>query len=466
MYGRGRKFMRWGHCLVDDLSIIVPVGRGDKSFEDMVAGLLKLKFDFEILIIGPEFIDTPSNDSRLKFIYSPEGRALQQNNAVMQSKKNNIWFLHADSRISEDSLSTINSSLKKNPHALFFFDLKFLNDGVNLMKLNDLGVTFRSRIFKMPFGDQGLFMSKKTFFKLGFFDEKAAYGEDHLLVWKAHQMQIEVLPCKMSINTSARKYKTHGWLKTTLKHVFLTYKQAFPEWVKSTRLKNTRRPSTAVAIFVKTPGYSQVKSRLAATIGVPLAEEFFRLSLEATKSAVIQSIRSSSGNLEAYWAVAEKECLNHPLWNDFETVTQGEGGLGDRLDLVYKNLLKKHDSVLLIGADLPHLDFKKLTEAQRLLSTNSQFVMGKTDDGGFYLFGGRTKIEKDLWTSVTYSSETTADELISKLGKKRFVFLEKNFDIDHEVDLKRLSTYTNPNLLPAQEFIVDWSKNTVFKGNT
>ncbi len=451
--------MWWSTDLVDDLSIIIPVKRGDKSFEDLTTTLLKLKSDFEILIVGPEFSESQSTDSRLKYIYSPEGRALQQNTAVLNSSKNNLWFLHADSKIHSDSLKSIKNSLLKNSDALFFFDLNFLSDDLKMMKLNDMGVSFRSRILKMPFGDQGLFMSKKTFLKLGFFNEGATYGEDHLLVWKAHQMQIAVLPSGQHIQTSARKYQTHGWLKTTLKHVFLTYKQAFPEWLLSLKLKKGKRPSTAVAIFVKTPGHSPVKSRLAATIGIPLAEEFFKLSLEATKKAVIQSIKTSSGQIEAYWAVAEKECMNHPLWSDFETVTQGEGGLGDRLDLVYKNLLKKHDSVLLIGADLPHLDFKRLTEAQKLLSSGQEFVMGKTDDGGFYLFGGRAKINKDLWTSVTYSSDTTANELIAKLGSDRFVFLEKNFDIDHEADLQRLAAYTNNDLLPAQETIINWSKN-------
>ncbi len=448
---------------MDDLSIIIPVRLGDQSFIELLTSLLKIKSEFEIIVIGPEFSENSTiesfNDPRLKFAYSPIGRALQQNKALAHSTKNYLWFLHADSVVKNNALDVIKNSIQKNGDALYFFELNFL-DGLSMMKLNALGVHLRSNIFKMPFGDQGLFMSKRTFYKLGFFDEQAQYGEDHLLVWKAHQKKIPVLSCQDSISTSPRKYMAHGWLKTTAKHLYLTYKQAAPEWLKSIQLKKSERKNTAVAIFVKTPGYSPVKSRLAATIGVPLAEEFFKLSLLATKNSVLEAIKKSSGNLEAYWAVAEKECLNHPEWMDFEVISQGEGGLGERLDHVYKTLLKKHDSVLLIGADLPQLDFNRLLEANKFLSSGLNFVMGKTDDGGFYLFGGRTFIKKESWTSVTYSSEKTANELVDLLKDQAdFLYLETSFDIDHESDLKRLSDYTHPNLLPAQDFIIRWAKN-------
>ncbi len=44
--------------------------------------------------------------------------------------------------------------------------------------------------------------------------------------------------------------------------------------------------SAAIAIFVKTPGLSPVKTRLAATIGEEKAKEFYLLSLKAVEKTV------------------------------------------------------------------------------------------------------------------------------------------------------------------------------------
>ena len=58
--------------------------------------------------------------------------------------------------------------------------------------------------------------------------------------------------------------------------------------------------SCAAAIFVKTPGLSPLKTRLATGIGAAAATDWYRLAARATAAAVAQL-----PNLVAYWAVAE-----------------------------------------------------------------------------------------------------------------------------------------------------------------
>ncbi|RPJ70307.1 MAG: DUF2064 domain-containing protein, partial [Alphaproteobacteria bacterium] len=294
---------------------------------------------------------------------------------------------------------------------------------------------------------------------LGMFDENAKYGEDHLLVWRAHQRGIEVLPAFAELFTSARKYRNSGWVTTTSRHIFLTYKQALPQLLIYLRSRNKKKRTTAIAIFVKTPGISSVKTKLAKSIGKKEAEEFFHLSLRATESLVIEAIKKSEANIEAYWAVAEKETLTHPLWNSFKVVHQGDGELGERLARVYSELQKKHKRVFLIGADLPHLNYKTLLRANRKLISSRDFILGKTDDGGFYLFGGRQVISTKIWNSIPYSSNDTSAELVQVLGKQNFIFLDQNFDIDYVEDLERLSHLPTEGLLPEQIAVINWVKN-------
>ena len=438
-----------------NVSIVIPVRFQDHCWQDLVSQLLKLEGQFEILLVGPDFKDKTSSDERVRFEFCEQGRAKQLNHGAKKANKPYLWFLHADSQISSESIKEIQKKLKTNSDAIYFFDLKFLNDGPRLMRLNGLGASIRSHVLKMPFGDQGLVMAKRTFFSLGQFSESAPYGEDHLLIWKAHQLRIHVLPMNVDIFTSARKYQKNGWLKTTIRHIFLTYLQAFPEWIKCLNMKKRNRATSAIAIFVKTPGVSPVKSRLAATIGKQKAEEFFKLSLKATEAVVMESTKRSKGAITPYWAVAEEEQLQNDLWNSFKTISQGAGSLGERLDTVYSNLQKKHENVFLIGADLPHLNHETVIHAHALLNSPKDFILGETEDGGFYLFGGKQKIEKEVWTSIPYSTEETAKCLVDKLGKDNFIFLEKNFDIDYAEDLKKLASYPIDGLLEEQIEVIE-----------
>jgi rSAM/selenodomain-associated transferase 1 len=433
-----------------DLSFIIPVKVGDKSWEKLIEKLHQ-EAHCEIILVGPDFQDSVS--TKYQYIYFSGNRAEKQNEGAIRARSSNLVFLHADTIIPTDFSKTILECLQKQPNIFHHFDLQF--DSRGIIQLNTFFANLRSKILKMPFGDQAFFMTKKTFFRLGFFDTKAAYGEDHLLVWRAHHLRIPVRSSNKTIITSARKYKKEGWFKTTIKHLFLTYKQAAPEFYKL--IKEENEAKCALAIFVKTPGYSPVKTRLAQTIGKEKAEEFFKFSLQATEEFILHSLKELKSNMAVYWAVSEQEAHQDPLWSNFLKVSQGTGSLGERLHFVQQKLMSKHSHVYMIGADSPHLSSQTLSKAISA-TADSDHVIGLTEDGGFYLYGGNESFNKDFWTSITYSSETTAKEFIEKIGIDRFSYLEKNFDIDTIEDLKRLATLPTENLLPKQKAVVQWAK--------
>src|SRR5260221_460144 len=107
---------------------------------------------------------------------------------------------------------------------------------------------------------------------------------------------------------------------------------------------------SAIAVFVKTAGVSPVKTRLAASIGQEKAENFYSLSVKAIE-ATLKKLSAKDSNVVPYWAVAEKEALEVSRWSGFRRIFQRDGTLGHRLFSVYSELLKKHSTVLLIGAD-------------------------------------------------------------------------------------------------------------------
>jgi hypothetical protein len=148
------------------------------------------------------------------------------------ARRSFLWFLHADSRISGSAVTSLQASIEMHPNAIHYFDLEFQSDGPRLASVNARGVRFRSRCLGLPFGDQGLCLSRELFSRLGRFDEEVMYGEDHLLIWSAHRERVPIQPIGTAIATSARKYATNGWLATTALHTWRTWRQAIPEFAK------------------------------------------------------------------------------------------------------------------------------------------------------------------------------------------------------------------------------------------
>jgi len=75
-------------------------------------------------------------------------------------------------------------------------------------------------------------------------------------------------------------------------------------------LGNVNRKSMhGIAIFVKTPGLSPIKTRLAAHVGIERALEIYRASIDCVRASV--DLACSRVELSAYWAVAEPEGMAH-----------------------------------------------------------------------------------------------------------------------------------------------------------
>jgi len=210
--------------------------------------------------------------------------------------------------------------------------------------------------------------------------------------------------------------------------------------------------STAIAIFVKTPSLSPVKTRLAHGIGEEKALEFYQLSVQCVK----ETVRSTAA--AAYWAVAEENGVNDPLWQDFKSLWTGEGNLGERQHHIYESLLQTHDRVLLIGADAPQMSKDILEQAGAALDTY-EFVIGPARDGGYYLFGGRVSTEQKIWTSVPWSTSKTRESLESVLPSKP-VHLAMLTDVDTKDDLNYAAQEMPQHKNRMQQQLANWMEHS------
>ena len=223
-----------GLATMTEPAIIIPLAPGERAWTFLLADLAAAGARGPIVLCGPQApqdLDTHRQGHDLRWVSCALGRGRQMNAGAAASDAQFLWFLHADSRLTPDAYACLLQALAQRPGDLHFFDLDFLADGPVLTKLNGWGARVRSRLLSMPFGDQGLCLARSTWERLGRFSENRRYGEDHAFIWQCLRARVPLRPVGAHLQTSARKYRDQGWLKTTFQHGYLTWRQAVPELV-------------------------------------------------------------------------------------------------------------------------------------------------------------------------------------------------------------------------------------------
>ncbi|KXZ39928.1 transferase 2, rSAM/selenodomain-associated [Alkalithermobacter thermoalcaliphilus JW-YL-7 = DSM 7308] len=195
------------------VSIIIPVLNEEKSIEKLLKQLTDLKLDKEIIVVDGGSSDNTVCISKkyAKVIKSQKGRATQMNSGAKVSKGDILWFVHSDSNINKESLSYIKKAINQG-YIGGGFSLYFSDNNSLFMKYIALTSNLRAKLLGLYFGDQGIFIRKDVFEKVGGFP-KIEIMEDFQFsidIKKYGKMKLLKIP----IGTSARRFEKGGYLKT------------------------------------------------------------------------------------------------------------------------------------------------------------------------------------------------------------------------------------------------------------
>jgi len=218
--------------------------------------------------------------------------------------------------------------------------------------------------------------------------------------------------------------------------------------------------SVGLAIFVKTPGYSPVKTRLAADYGRAYAEEWYRRAAAAVAS--VARVATKAHGIEVYWAVAEPAAIADCAWHGLPVLNQGEGELGERMAHVHATLVATHGAGVLIGADAPQLSVDVLGDTVNWLrQPGPRLSLGPARDGGFWLFGGNVAPPVDVWRQVRYSARETARDLrnaMADCGHWRTLPELTDVDCGSDLPLMLQELERMSSLQPEQQQLADWMR--------
>jgi len=208
----------------------------------------------------------------------------------------------------------------------------------------------------------------------------------------------------------------------------------------------------AVGVFLKEPKPGKVKTRLVGD-GVPqeLVLKLYTAFISDTLN-LVQSIPADEHHVFCS-SPASDPFLNQIKEKGFHVSLQLGNDFGERMAHFFESLFQKGAKrVLLIGSDSPTLPKEYLLKGLEALETK-EVVIGPSQDGGYYLIG-LSKMNRELFQGVNWSSEEVLTQTLNKL--KDFNLLSQThllpywYDIDQKSDLsflrlhlEILQSYTN-----------------------
>lgn len=204
------------------ISIIIPTFNEEKNIERIQENLNNLKGDFEVI-----FSDGFSSDNTFSLIKESEKvkkiresrfRSKQMNSAVKYAKGDILWFIHADSVLDKESIFDIEKSKKEYGCFRLEFDSKKI-----LMKIVAKNSNRRVRYRNIAFGDQGIFIKKDLFLKIGMYKD-IPIMEDYDLSIRLKAKKYKIFQLTTPIITSSRRFNENGIIKTIIKMQILQYR--------------------------------------------------------------------------------------------------------------------------------------------------------------------------------------------------------------------------------------------------
>ncbi|MBM4314427.1 MAG: DUF3047 domain-containing protein [Deltaproteobacteria bacterium] len=205
-------------------SIIIPVLNETAAINDLLTQLLSLdrQEEVEILVIDgdPEgkTLRAIARDEVHK-ILSPQGRGMQMNEGAKIVRGEILLFLHADTALPRDALGLIDETMRNQRVVGGAFDLGFRSSRF-AFKFIAAVASFRSRLTRVPFGDQALFLRRDYFERIGGYKE-IPLMEDVEIMNRIKQLGDPIAFIGKPVLTSTRRWEKEGLLRCTLRNWLL-----------------------------------------------------------------------------------------------------------------------------------------------------------------------------------------------------------------------------------------------------
>ena len=221
-----------------DISIIIPVFHEAALIFETLEAITALDESRTAEVIVVDGAPDGSTISRLdgyavETVTGPRGRSLQMNAGALRARGDILLFLHADTRLPQDALQRIKSRLCRPEMAAGAFDLG-INSKKPVFRVIEKMASRRSRLTRIPYGDQAIFIKQGVFHALGGY-APIAIMEDIDLMRRVKKTGGKITLIGEKVWTSPRRWEKEGIVTCTLRNWLLA--SAFYLGVSPEKLK-------------------------------------------------------------------------------------------------------------------------------------------------------------------------------------------------------------------------------------
>ena len=188
------------------LSIIIPTLNESKNLPLLLSDLSEINNKSEVLIIDSTSKDKTRDIALINgkrfYKLSKNNRGLQLNYGAKKAKGEWLLFIHADSRLKFNWSRKIMDIFKRDSDFIYYFDFK-VNNKSFIYRFLEFLVNLRCFLFKTPYGDQGLLISKENLKTYGGY-KTIPLMEDYDFINRINKKKLRSL--RTPIFTSSRKW--------------------------------------------------------------------------------------------------------------------------------------------------------------------------------------------------------------------------------------------------------------------
>jgi rSAM/selenodomain-associated transferase 2 len=156
-----------------------------------------------------------AEDAGATVIVGERGRGQQLRAGAERARKPWLLFLHADTALERGWVGDVQAFMKKGGDSAAAFRFRLADSGFQ-PRLLESAVALRCKLFALPYGDQGLLISRKLYDAVGGF-APIPLMEDVDFVERLGRRRIAIL--KTAAVTSAEGFKRDGYVRRSLSNL-------------------------------------------------------------------------------------------------------------------------------------------------------------------------------------------------------------------------------------------------------
>ncbi len=221
------------------ISVVIPTRNAEQSLAMTLSALVPAVVDGvvrEVIVADCGSTDATrqiADDTGARLIEAPAGRGIQLRAGADAARHAWLLFLHADTVLEagwQQEVATLIEQIEHGTRAQSAAVFRFALDDIGLSpRLIEWGVGVRCAACALPYGDQGLLISRRLYDEIGGFEPIGLF-EDVGIIRRIGRRRLTMLRAKAM--TSAVRYKQSGYVRRAMRNwtcVALYYFGASPE---------------------------------------------------------------------------------------------------------------------------------------------------------------------------------------------------------------------------------------------